>query len=222
MSKRSLIVISAAVVLAMIVSAGWAGHMLPAGATLPVRWRVDGSPAGFAAKWAALLLPLAVTACVTFLFAAIDRIEPHREAVAHSRALIRAIWLGMIGLMGVVHLMVLDAALSWHLVGPRLLVAAVGLLFVAMGNQLGKSRRMYLVGIRTPWTLANEDVWIATHRLGGKLFVAAGLLWLAVAALGVTGSATLALQLGILALAILAPIAWSYVLWRRAGHQVRH
>ena len=35
---------------------------------------------------------------------------------------------------------------------------------------------MYLVGIRTPWTLASEEVWIRTHRLGGKLMVAGGLL----------------------------------------------
>ncbi|HMC92889.1 MAG TPA: SdpI family protein, partial [Allosphingosinicella sp.] len=40
----------------------------------------------------------------------------------------------------------------------------IGAMFVLIGNQLGKSRSMYLVGIRTPWTLASEEVWIRTHR----------------------------------------------------------
>lgn len=30
--------------------------------------------------------------------------------------------------------------------------------------------------ILNPWTLANEQVWQKTHRLGGKLFVLVGVL----------------------------------------------
>lgn len=35
------------------------------------------------------------------------------------------------------------------------------------------------VGIRTPWTLASEEVWYRTHRLAGWLFVLAGVVILA-------------------------------------------
>jgi uncharacterized membrane protein len=33
-----------------------------------------------------------------------------------------------------------------------------------------------LVGIRTPWTIANELIWDKTHRLGGWLFVLSGIV----------------------------------------------
>ena len=51
---------------------------------------------------------------------------------------------------------------------------AVSALFIFIGNYLGKVRRNFWIGIRTPWTLASDVVWERTHRLGGWLFVAAG------------------------------------------------
>jgi uncharacterized membrane protein len=50
-----------------------------------------------------------------------------------------------------------------------------GALLVALGNVLPKLPRNGLIGIRTPWTLADPVVWERTHRLGGYLVTAAGL-----------------------------------------------
>ena len=44
-------------------------------------------------------------------------------------------------------------------------------MFAALGNVLGKVKRNFYVGIRTPWTIASERVWISTHRLAARLFV---------------------------------------------------
>jgi uncharacterized membrane protein len=43
---------------------------------------------------------------------------------------------------------------------------------------IGKVRRNFWLGIRTPWTLASERVWYATHRMAGKTMVGAGVLGL--------------------------------------------
>lgn len=32
------------------------------------------------------------------------------------------------------------------------------------------------MGIRTPWTLENEEVWKKTHQLGGRLWIGAALI----------------------------------------------
>ncbi|MBN2478112.1 SdpI family protein, partial [Candidatus Micrarchaeota archaeon] len=34
----------------------------------------------------------------------------------------------------------------------------------------------WFVGIRTPWTLSSEEVWNKTHKMGSKLFKAAGII----------------------------------------------
>ncbi len=53
-----------------------------------------------------------------------------------------------------------------------------GVVFIVVGNYLPKSRQNYTVGIKIPWTLADENNWNRTHRLGGKVFMAAGVLFL--------------------------------------------
>lgn len=54
-----------------------------------------------------------------------------------------------------------------------------GALLVALGNVLPKLPRNGLIGIRTPWTMADPAVWERTHRLGGYLVTIAGLASLA-------------------------------------------
>jgi uncharacterized membrane protein len=69
-------------------------------------------------------------------------------------------------------------ALSKPLDLNRALMGALFLLLALLGNVLGRVRRNFYIGVRTPWTLANERVWDATHRFAAKVFVLAGLLGL--------------------------------------------
>lgn len=55
-------------------------------------------------------------------------------------------------------------------------VLLMGILFMAIGNYLPKCKRNRTIGIRVKWTLENEENWNATHRLGGKLWFAGGIL----------------------------------------------
>ena len=59
------------------------------------------------------------------------------------------------------------------------MVALIGLLFVVIGNYLPKCKHNYTLGIRVKWALENEENWNATHRFGGKMWVAGGLLMMA-------------------------------------------
>lgn len=52
----------------------------------------------------------------------------------------------------------------------------IGLLMIILGNYMGKLKRNWFVGIKTPWTLSSETVWNKTHRMGGYAFILFGLL----------------------------------------------
>jgi uncharacterized membrane protein len=207
--------LSAWLVAGLAVVAVVAGMALPEDVRLPMHWNAAGTVDRWGGKWPALLFPVGFGAIVTLIFAGVARFEPYREAMAKSAGLIRTVWLGMIGLAWVIELMVLAVGFQWPFSPVRLLIVGMGLLFAAMGNQFGKSRPMRMVGIRTPWTLASPDVWIATHRLGGKLLVAAGLVWCAVGLFGPIGRYTAHILMAVMLAAALFPAAWSYVLWRR-------
>src|SRR5262249_5577253 len=88
-------------------------------------------------------------------------------------------------LFGYIQLILVLAALGAPVPMPRSLVAGIFLFFAILGNVLGKVRRNFWVGVRTPWTLASEKVWNATHRLSAWLFLGLGLAGFAAVLAGV-------------------------------------
>jgi uncharacterized membrane protein len=68
------------------------------------------------------------------------------------------------------------------------------------------------MGIRTPWTLSNEDIWIKTHRLGGKLFFAGGIVILVAAFLPAYLSSVIITSM--IAIVAIIPIAYSYFMFK--------
>ena len=95
----------------------------------------------------------------------------------------------------------------------RLLPIIMGVLFLLIGNYLPKCTPNRTVGIRIKWTLADEENWNATHRLGGKVWVIGAVVILlcvflpAEISVWVMIAATLAMAL--------IPIIYSYCLYRK-------
>jgi uncharacterized membrane protein len=109
------------------------------------------------------------------------------------------------------HALVLGVALGHSISMNRATFAGLGVFFVVIGNHFGKLRRNHLVGIRTPWTLTDDENWLLTHRLGGPLFVGGGL---ALAVLALAGGPD-ALAWLLVAVIALVPVIYSYALSRR-------
>ena len=109
------------------------------------------------------------------------------------------------------NLSVLTYGMGWRHDIPSDAAIAVGLLLIVIGNSLGKFSQNGVVGIRTPWTLANEEVWVRTNRVGGWLIVLAGVVMTA------TGLMGFRMVPGVIALGVAAVISvgYSYLIWRR-------
>jgi uncharacterized membrane protein len=59
---------------------------------------------------------------------------------------------------------------------PNLIYIIIGILFLVLGNYFKVIQPNYFIGIRTPWTLENNEVWKVTHVFAGKLWVIGGLV----------------------------------------------
>ena len=97
-----------------------------------------------------------------------------------------------------------------------------GLLFLLIGNYMPKFRQNATIGIRVKWTLENEESWNATHRFGGKVWVAAGLACM-IAALLPSAAMAVVFTAAIVAAAVV-PCVYSYLYYRKqlqAGTAVR-
>lgn len=89
--------------------------------------------------------------------------------------------------------------------------AFMGLLLIAIGNYMPKCKQNYTIGIKIPWTLDNEENWNKTHRMAGWVWTIGGLLIVATAFTGIFW-----IPLIILAPMVLAPVIYSYVLYRKS------
>jgi uncharacterized membrane protein len=180
---------------------------------IPSHWNLQGQVDGWMEKpWGAFVQPLVATLMLGLLWL-MPRIDPRRanvERFAEDRRLLVNL---MILFFAVVQAATFAHALGWPVEVDRVMVVAIGLLFVALGNYLPRIRSNWFMGIRTPWTMDNERVWRATHRVGGRAFVAAGLVLAASALLPAdvrpwtTGVA--------IAAAVVVPLVYSYVAYRR-------
>jgi uncharacterized membrane protein len=151
-----------------------------------------------------LVLPL--------IFRVLPRIDPKGENYARFS---QAYWLianTLALFLGMVHVVVLVHAMGTPVDINLAIGLGVGLLLMVIGNYLGKVQPNWFLGVRTPWTLASEQVWRKTNRTAGWLFVLAGMV-IAVCAFipSIPTTAVMGVAVG---LAALIPVVQSYLLWR--------
>jgi uncharacterized membrane protein len=139
-------------------------------------WNAAGEVNGYMPRLVSLLISPAIIALTWLVFFAIPRIDPLKKNILQFRAIYD--WLIVVVLLFILGIGV--QVILWNLqvrVSPnQTLPVAFGLLCIFMGQLLGRAKRNYFVGIRTPWTLASDVVWEKTHRLGRWLFTVAGVV----------------------------------------------
>jgi uncharacterized membrane protein len=215
MTRRSVGLASVLMVTTLAAISIWVALLLPGDVRLPIHWGLNGAADGFAGKWTALMMPPLIVAAVSILFYFLPSLEPRKTGLERSQGLYLWGWIALLLMGAAIELAVVSTALGWALPVNRVITAAVGGMLVLIGNQLGKSRSMYMIGLRTPWTLASEDVWVRTHRLAGKLMVTAGMAAIVAALIPLSPSQMMQAMLLVIIIAALVPIVYSYLLWRR-------
>ena len=103
------------------------------------------------------------------------------------------------------------------------MVGAMGVLFIAIGNYLPKCKTNSTIGIKIPWVYTSEENWNATHRFGGKLWVLGGVA-IALGSL-LPGEAGLVVMLVLLIALVVVPTVYSWRFYKRekaAGKASKH
>ena len=213
MKLRTFLIVGGAVIVAMLAVSGWAWPQIPTDARVPVHWGFDGQPDAYGPKWLGLLGMPAIAAGVVGLLALLPRLEPRRENLERSGTAYVAIAIAVVAFLGSLHVIAVMAALGSEINTTAVVVAGSGVIFIVIGNFLGKTRSNWFFGIRTPWTLSSERSWARTHRLGGWLFVGIGLAVLVTTAL-FEATVGLWILLGGLLASVVVLVAYSYLAWR--------
>lgn len=185
---------------------------------VPIHWNIRGEVDGYGSKqWAAFLTPGVMVALLA-LFRALPWLSPKSFTLDTFRGTYEFVVALMMGLMAYIQGLMLWSAWAGPIDMGRALTAGICLFFMLTGNVLGKVRRNFFMGVRTPWTLASERVWIDTHRLAARLFVAAGLIGFIVC-LAVGGPVAFTATFVLILVAAFVPAIYSLVHYKRLEKQ---
>ena len=107
------------------------------------------------------------------------------QAVAKSNSkLLTIVGIYMAVMFGVMHFAILYASCVQANAGlstmtldiGKLTCTLAGIFFIIIGNFLPKTKVNSIVGVRTLWSMYNENTWRLSNRLGAWLLIIAGLL----------------------------------------------
>lgn len=182
---------------------------------IPTHWNAAGEVDGYMSKRWGVGLLLVIPVFLFLLMKLIPVISPKGYGTEAFGGVMNVLQVAMVTFGCFVAAVVLLAANGVDVNMNQMIFGAVGVLFFVIGLCLGRVRKNFFVGIRTPWTIANEEVWERTHRLGGRLFAVAGLIMFSAAFLPLP---ILWVVAAVLALA-LYPVVYSYFLYRRLTKQ---
>lgn len=180
---------------------------------IPNHWGIDGQVDGWSSKEFAVFAQPCILAAVHWLCIFASSMDPKRKA-HESKMGTLVLWISpMISLvMGSVSY---TTAMGYALLDISLIMCILlGVMFVVLGNYLPKCRHNYTMGIRLPWTLADEANWNATHRMAGWVWILCGVLMIATAFLG-----NFWILPGIMVVAVLVPVVYSYCYYRKCGQK---
>lgn len=179
--------------------------------TVATHWNINNQPNGYSSKWALFLFGPGIMLLVTLLMPALPWLSPKNFEVDSFRSTYLQIMLMIVAVIAYMQCITLWVDLGHAMDIDRAILGGVCLLFALLGNLLGKVRRNFYLGIRTPWALANERVWNATHRFAAKIFVLTGLVGLLLTAAGLYGWPVFA----VLIIGALAPAIYSLTYYKQ-------
>jgi uncharacterized membrane protein len=181
--------------------------------TIPTHFDASGNPTGWSSRFfGAWMVPLFLVG-MWGLFRVLPAIDPRGTNYAKFGGAFEGIIVSIMLFMLGMHVIVLRASLGYPVAMQRVIPIGLGALLVAIGNLLPRARPNWFIGIRTPWTLSSDRVWEKTHRFGGRMFVAGGLLILITALFWVQWAH--AVLFAVMVLVASSVLIYSYLEWKR-------
>jgi uncharacterized membrane protein len=182
---------------------------------VPAHWNIHGEIDRYSSRaFGAFFAPLLALG-LYLLMIVLPVVDPRRDNYTRFAGAYRLIRWGLVIFMAALYAVTVGVALGYNLNAGLFVKAGIALLLTLLGNVMGQLKHNYFVGIRTPWTLASEEVWRRTHRFASWFWVIGGLVCLAAAPIQSLWGAWV--FFGSIAVIALVPIIFSYIVFRRVA-----
>ena len=187
---------------------------------IPTHWDIKGEADAWTTRdgvWVHLAIVPGSMVGMLLLMLALPWLSPRKFSIDSFRATYDYIMAVVMFLFAYIQGVLLAAQLQTGIDLLTWLVGGMLLILAALGNVLGKVKRNFYVGVKTPWTLASDTVWNSTHRLAAWLMVGSGVGGFVLVMVGVTPL----VPLGLFFAAVIFPVFYSLWLYKRLEREGR-
>ena len=179
---------------------------------IPIHWDVNWEVDNWADKKYIFLVGLMPIAMI-LMFEILPKIDPRRENYKKHGKSYPMIQIALVILMVLLGWVTVATVLFENFSINKVLPAFMGIVFIILGNYMPTIKSNYFVGIKNPWTLADDLVWRKTHKAGGYVFTITGVLMIIMSL--IQYKVINYISYGVLILGILGINLYSYVLYRK-------
>ena len=178
---------------------------------VPMHWNIRGEIDRYGDKTELILLTVLLSLVTYIFFLVILKIDPKNKLrkMGHKFHVIKFL---MTTFMSVLSLVIIISIKNASLDNTNYYLL-VGALYIVLGNYFKTIRPNYFIGIRTPWTLESENVWKKTHKLGGLMLFAGGIV-VVLSSLFLERQMTVLILMIVTGIISIVPIIQSYVLYQ--------
>ena len=141
-------------------------------------WNAQGEADGYMDKTTVLLLLPVLCVIIFALMLFMPKFDPIRKNAEGFRTTYENFIAVIVAFFVYLHIIIIAWGIGYQFNRIQALMPAFAAIFFDAGILIKNARRNWFIGIRTPWTMSSDRVWEKTHKRGGKLFMACGLIML--------------------------------------------
>lgn len=185
---------------------------------LPSHWGADGKINGYSNKETAIFLFPAILALIYLLFSWLPKADPKQENSAFNQKYLDRVILALMVFLFVINMATFGIYLGYAFNYADLMLPMLGILFAFIGKNMENIKPNWFFGIRTPWTINDEEIWAKTHKLGSKMFFGFGVSLFVIWGLSWFGLFGREIAFSLFLGEMIAVVVWSFVypyqLWK--------
>jgi uncharacterized membrane protein len=176
---------------------------------VPTHWNYKGEADHWGDKFSLVGLLFMLPVFVYIIMLVAPKIDPKKRIALMGGKYYQLKFI-LVLFMSLLALFILYIAKNQSLSKPNLNFAFIGVLVLVLGNYFKVVQPNYFIGIRTPWTLENNEVWKLTHVFASKLWFIGGLI-IIITTLTFPDQFMMYAFASILGVILIVPMVYSYI-----------
>ncbi|XOV92711.1 MAG: SdpI family protein [Bacteroidota bacterium] len=180
---------------------------------VPMHWNINGEIDRYGNKVELFLIAILLPFVTYAIFLVAPKIDPKKKLGGMGNKLNKLKTILTL-FMSLIAIYLIHSVKIQSLTNPSYVIMSIGVLYILFGNYSKTLKPNYFIGIRTPWTLENEKVWQATHKLSGLIWFIGGVI-VVITSLIFEGRLNLIIFLIVTAVIALVPILYSYFEYKK-------